>query len=646
MEHDFRIRRLFPALHDPHLLAATCNAGMVCYMRYDPVHRRLPLSLDDDDAHRPAAAAAAAPRMCFTTTPSTSAAWQSRDKEERVCDEVGRVHAASGKRAASASDGADEGSHTSRVRHKTESQTPRHPPRIYTPFPVITLAWSPYASTSAGVLLTACRSQPIQLWHAESGALVSSYAAYNRSGTHVSPYTAIWLSRGHRASTRTMTRHVPDYIAGGYGGFEDQGAQLRLFDVTRHDPLCGAETQDTSTTVPVVEMDKSRTSDARAESALWCYRSPTSHGAVGVLGEAGVHSLLLCGYRASHGAIDVVDYRHRSPVAVLRGLDSEVCAIHTHPLHHEEGMDSYYVYACGRRAASGVMCWDLRRATVPLCCLDRGMSARVYQRSTQWCDFVTVSRANSRHELISTSLAGGLVIHDITHGGGEMERACVVDSSTRCMGVAENREEESGVRNSTPRHTGQQSVHACVGGRVVHADVGPTSALALLPDGSLATVVGERTFTLRRMPTRAGDHMSSSSKSHSPTVVVSDTPAKTTPRDDRAKRSRVEGEACAVRHAEGGEGMACSHGNEDTEDDSDEARHAAKRESVAGEREGEEEDACGEDDVCMWRSRTTRARVRAAMSDSEEEAEEDALFAAPRRQRYSEATPNVVVLIA
>lgn len=330
--HDFALRRLFAAPDNAHELIATCNRGCVPYGRYNSGERRIdfgPLPPRGED--RDAAASA--------------------EEEE---EEQGY-----------------------------ESKT------AMLPFPATDLSWCPAkAGTENSSFLSACNSQPLQLWDSEDGALRASYVAANSSGNHTHPRCCGWLPM---PSGQLLAM-------GGYGGHEDP-FPVRFFDVLYE-----------------------------GSNVVYAYDSTYHAGALSsnnlvaalCCGPRGTQGLALAGYR-NHLTVDVIDVRHRCPAAVLAGGGSlaqhgSVRALKTHPTR--EGL----IFASGARSAQrrgreSILCWDLRRPSEPLVALDRGPVS-----TQQVCDFAFVAgqRGAAAAEgakdllLVSTSSSGGLYAFDLS----------------------------------------------------------------------------------------------------------------------------------------------------------------------------------------------------------------------------------------
>ncbi|KAG8345138.1 hypothetical protein ERJ75_001653500 [Trypanosoma vivax] len=179
------------------------------------------------------------------------------------------------------------------------------------------------------------------------------------------------------------------------------------------------------------------------------YRSPCSKGIVCSMADGPSPqqaNLLLAGFMRS-GNVDVVDTRYAGPAAVLRGLRSGVAQILTNTAAE------YLVYASARLGDRRILCWDIRRSSDVLCSFEREV------RTQQLVMFCFVRRAQS----------GGVDLVSATHDGGVL----VFDDISASNGRAK------------PYR--------------VHADVGPTSALALLDSesGVAAVAIGERRFQMR-----------------------------------------------------------------------------------------------------------------------------------------------------
>lgn len=321
---------------------------------------------------------------------------------------------------------------------------------VQLPFPATDLSWCPAkAGTDNASFLTACNSQPLQLWDCEDGALRASYVAANGSGNHTHPRCCGWLP--------TSTGQL--LAVGGYGGHEDR-TPVRFFDVLYE-----------------------------GSTAVYAYDSSFHAGASSsnnvvsavAAGPRGTQGLALAGYR-NHATVDVIDVRHRCPAAVLTGHGDAgmtrgcIRTIRTHPVRE------HLVFASGARHAQSpgsehILCWDLRKPSAPLVAMDRGPSP-----SHQVCDFVFVKggraaaapeSAGNDFSLVSTSAAGGLYAFDLAAallatGTVVNTRPIMLDELGVTSGIASLEKLDESGRVADAASTG--TVAVVVGGRMFTYD--------------------------------------------------------------------------------------------------------------------------------------------------------------------------------
>lgn len=259
-------------------------------------------------------------------------------------------------------------------------------PRVRLPLPAIDVSWCPLKrGAEHAAFLTACTSQPLQLWDANDGELRASYVCSTDTGMHASPRCSLWLSG--RAGA---------LIAGGYGGFEDS-TKVRVYDVMRE-----------------------------GECAVFGYRTRHEAGPVCSLAN-GPCELLLAGFVQS-GTVEAVDVRRRSPALLLRGLRAGVSSMRRHPT------EEYLVYVGGRLGEDSVMCWDVRRCLEPLSQFRRQVHTH------QVCDIAFVEGAdNGAPVLVSATTGGGILTFNqptASSQGGVVEGRCLQANIGVTSGIA------------------------------------------------------------------------------------------------------------------------------------------------------------------------------------------------------------------
>ncbi|CCW60294.1 unnamed protein product [Phytomonas sp. EM1] len=255
-------------------------------------------------------------------------------------------------------------------------------PRVKLPCPPRSICWYPLkAGAENASFLTACQSQPLQLWDLADGLQRASYVAYNNSGQHADPLSALWLEKPHTG-----------LIAGGYGGFEDKH-HVRLFDVLY-----------------------------QGDNAVMSYRSRVGSavGATCALAN-GPCQLVLSSYFKSD-VVEAIDLRNCCPALMLRGMHKGGTAcIHSHP------SDEHRVYVSGYKGSEFIYAWDLRRCMEPVALFHREMSTH------QVCDFAFAKpdaqdSSSETWVLVSSTSAGGLLVFP---GEGEADAKGVVHGSQR-----------------------------------------------------------------------------------------------------------------------------------------------------------------------------------------------------------------------
>ncbi|CCW68438.1 unnamed protein product [Phytomonas sp. Hart1] len=237
-------------------------------------------------------------------------------------------------------------------------------PRVRLPFPARSISWYPLRSkTDNASFLTACQTQPLQLWDLEDGAQRASYVAFNDSGNNADPQCTLWIGKPHTG-----------LIAGGYGGFEDKH-HVRLYDVLYE-----------------------------GDNAVLKYRSRVGSAVGGTCTLSnGPSQLVLASYFKSD-VVEAIDIRSGTLSLFLRGMSgSGAACIRSHP------SDEYLVYVSGYKGSKFIYKWDLRQCAEPLSLFHREAG------TSQICDFAfakaTAQNSSSAEwSLTSSTSAGGLLV--------------------------------------------------------------------------------------------------------------------------------------------------------------------------------------------------------------------------------------------
>jgi hypothetical protein len=188
--------------------------------------------------------------------------------------------------------------------------------------PVLDAEWCPFLSDEADAcFIVTCRSQPLQLFDMQDGALRGSYKAFNKMDEITHAQSVCW-SRSHHS----------DVIAG-YGHKDDSNVQLRIFDVA-----CEGGCKGT-------------------------HESRVVRGIVSAVTE---WRPFVVAWGSLHGGIELVDYRRSgATVAALWGHTSGVTQLMTSdPSYHP--FNEHYIFSGARKGDDNVLLWDTRNVSNPV----------------------------------------------------------------------------------------------------------------------------------------------------------------------------------------------------------------------------------------------------------------------------------------